>query len=111
MNKLGQFLIGFAIAFSPAPFIGMGTYAYVQGQAPSSVVTAAPQRGPAYGSPLDYEFGEAPQFMQYETGEHAPASVEPHSGGSMEVETDCARRKRAKKAPEKKPEKPPVPEL
>jgi hypothetical protein len=111
-SALGQFVVGFVITFSPAPFVGFGTYAFIQGQdAPEA--SATPEKRRHYQMPSDRQYGEGGPGRYY----GGAYEVEGRSGDEMEIETDCARRKHAKKErkPEPKeadkPDKPPVPDL
>jgi hypothetical protein len=108
-SAIGQFVLGFVVTFSPAPFVGFGTYAFVQGQdAPEA--SSAPAVPRTYRMPADREFGTGADALQIE--EAAPAEerhAQPGNGG-MEIEIECGRRKRVKKEAEK-PKAPPVPDL
>jgi len=112
-NSLGQFVVGFVLAFSPAPFVGMGTYALVQAEDAPAVRETERVKPAKYGAPLDREYGGESGVYFTEDGYPAavPASTEPQQG-EMEVETDCKRRKKAKKAePKPQPKQPEVPPL
>jgi len=62
-GSLGQFVFWFMISFSPAPFVGFGTYAIVHGQdAAPAAETPAPRM--QYGAPIDREFSDAPPPAQ-----------------------------------------------
>lgn len=64
-GSLGQFVFWFMISFSPAPFVGFGTYAIVHGQDAAPAAEALDQRL-QYRAPIDREFGDAPALVEEE---------------------------------------------
>ena len=122
-KSLRQFVIGFVIAFSLAPIIGVGAYVVADAHdSRSPVVKPAAVNYP----PPAIEFRDTQQLpvdvappqtsATPQASAPAAASVEPHSGGEMEIETDCARKKRKlqtekRKAGQAPKEKPTTPEL
>lgn len=123
-GSVSQFVFGFVIAFSPAPFAGFGTYAYIQAQeVPAPLPEAEIYRAPEYGAPQVFDHERevalpeaAPQAeMTILDGydppdrymDEAPASESP---ARYEIETDCARRKRLSRENKQKKE-PEIPEV
>lgn len=105
-TSLGQFVLGFAISFSPAPLVGFGAWTLVNAQ------EAAPEVQPSqgYGAPVQREWGEhqtphAEHQLQLDE-DYAPQQSSGQHSRRMEVEEDCARRKRKPAPAPVKPKKP-----
>jgi hypothetical protein len=93
MSKpIRQFVIGLVITLSLASIIGVGAYVVAHGQdsrSPGVKPAVVTQSSPTI------EFGNGSQVqVDVAPRQTPPASVEPNSGAEMEIETDCARRKR-----------------
>ncbi|MCA8919021.1 MAG: hypothetical protein KDB68_07215 [Planctomycetes bacterium] len=106
-GAFSQFVFGFVVAFSPAPFAGFGAYAYMQADKASHETPQAEVYRPAeYGAPLDYDHHDQVHVDEEITypQDGAQYSAEPSagSGTQYEVETDCKRRKRLKREAEQK---------
>ena len=125
-GAVSQFVFGFVIAFSPAPFAGFGTYAYIRAQQPAPPAAAeAPikdYRPTEYGTPQQYEHAPEGQVeyegdTQYVLDPQSESPDESHGAPAYdarqyEIETDCARRKRLKREAEgKQRKKPEIPDL
>lgn len=101
-SPVGQFVLGFAIAFAPAPVVGFAAWSMVNSDAPAPAVQV--QASPDYGSPLDREWSDTPG-MNYD-GEYVEVPEQPPMREAqqheMEIETNCAKRKKRKQI-EKRP--------
>ena len=92
-SSLGQFVFGFAIAFSPAPLVGFGAWSMVNAKEAAPMMDEQPAQG--YASPLEREWSDDPVIHYDEDTGGVPEQppIDEDRRHEMQIETDCARRK------------------
>lgn len=105
-SPTGQFVLGFLMAFSPAPLVGFGTWSVVTAEEPAPVVEV--QSTAEYGTPVDREWADRewssdPLVLRSDSHDEDTAQYAALPQQEMEIETNCAKRKKVKKRP--KPER------